>query len=97
MLNPDGVIFGNYRASLLGVDLNRRWLKPSRILHPPIYWAKQMMKCTEIMHEKISLFCDVHGHSRKMNVFMYGCWHPVSEAQSSKNNALIRALPLILS
>ena len=25
MLNPDGVISGNYRCSLLGVDLNRRW------------------------------------------------------------------------
>ena len=26
MLNPDGVIYGNYRCSLLGVDLNRRYL-----------------------------------------------------------------------
>ncbi len=25
MLNPDGVIHGNYRCSLLGVDLNRKW------------------------------------------------------------------------
>lgn len=24
MLNPDGVIYGNSRCSLLGVDLNRR-------------------------------------------------------------------------
>ena len=24
MLNPDGVRYGNYRTSLLGVDLNRR-------------------------------------------------------------------------
>lgn len=24
MLNPDGVRYGNYRCSLLGVDLNRR-------------------------------------------------------------------------
>lgn len=23
MLNPDGVVYGNYRCSLLGVDLNR--------------------------------------------------------------------------
>ena len=34
MLNPDGVIHGNYRTSLVGVDLNRRWEKPDRILHP---------------------------------------------------------------
>lgn len=25
MLNPDGVINGNYRCSLAGADLNRRW------------------------------------------------------------------------
>ena len=37
MLNPDGVINGNYRCSLAGCDLNRRWKAPSRILHPTIY------------------------------------------------------------
>ena len=40
MLNPDGVIYGNYRCSLLGVDLNRRWVNPSKILHPTIYYTK---------------------------------------------------------
>ena len=25
MLNPDGVIVGNYRCSLSGLDLNRQW------------------------------------------------------------------------
>jgi hypothetical protein len=30
MLNPDGVINGNYRCSLAGVDLNRRWKFPSK-------------------------------------------------------------------
>lgn len=37
MLNPDGVIVGNYRSSLAGVDLNRCWDKPVRQLHPTIY------------------------------------------------------------
>ncbi len=40
MLNPDGVIYGNYRCSLLGVDLNRRWINPSKILHPSIFYSK---------------------------------------------------------
>jgi len=30
MLNPDGVINGNYRCSLAGCDLNRRWKTPNR-------------------------------------------------------------------
>jgi len=43
MLNPDGVINGNYRCSLAGCDLNRRWKAPSKILHPTIYSTKQMV------------------------------------------------------
>jgi cytosolic carboxypeptidase protein 2/3 len=40
MLNPDGVINGNYRCSLAGCDLNRRWKAPSKVLHPCIYNTK---------------------------------------------------------
>lgn len=29
MLNPDGVIHGNYRCSLTGTDLNRKWKSTS--------------------------------------------------------------------
>lgn len=29
MMNPDGVILGNYRCSLAGFDLNRVWEAPS--------------------------------------------------------------------
>lgn len=44
MLNPDGVINGNYRCSLAGCDLNRRWNKPSLTLHPTIYHTKKLIK-----------------------------------------------------
>jgi murein tripeptide amidase MpaA len=44
MLNPDGVINGNYRCSLAGCDLNRRWKTPSKIIHPTIYFVKKMVK-----------------------------------------------------
>lgn len=40
MLNPDGVIQGNYRCSLLGCDLNRKWQTPNRFLHPTIWSSK---------------------------------------------------------
>ena len=30
MLNPDGVVIGNSRSSLAGVDLNRRWSNPNK-------------------------------------------------------------------
>lgn len=44
MLNPDGVINGNYRCSLAGCDLNRRWKFPSKTLHPTIYSTKKLVK-----------------------------------------------------
>ena len=75
MLNPDGVINGNYRCSLAGCDLNRRWKTPSKILHPIIFAVKKMI--LNFQQERgIVLFCDLHGHSRRKNVFMYGCNFP---------------------
>lgn len=49
ILNPDGVIHGNYRSSLMGVDLNRRWKNPSKFLHPTIYYAKSLIKFYNIL------------------------------------------------
>lgn len=119
MLNPDGVINGNYRCSLAGVDLNRNWMEPSRKMHPTIYNTKAMMKkfmedreasvlpwafdcfsmrilspsssrpkltdgwqtpcfwCAAFLlppaQSQVVLFCDLHGHSRKKDIFLYGC------------------------
>jgi murein tripeptide amidase MpaA len=42
MLNPDGVIIGNYRCSLAGHDLNRRWRDPLKHLFPEIYATKDV-------------------------------------------------------
>lgn len=72
MLNPDGVICGNNRCGSAGVDLNRCWMEPSKKLHPTIYHAKAMVKQFAEENE-IVLSCDFHGHSRKKNIFMYGC------------------------
>ena len=44
MMNPDGVINGNYRCSLSGADLNRRWKTSSKILFPEIFETKRLVK-----------------------------------------------------
>ena len=64
MLNPDGVINGNYRCSLAGCDLNRRWKNASKHYHPTIYHTKQLIKA---LHSErgVLMYCDLHGHSRK--------------------------------
>jgi cytosolic carboxypeptidase protein 2/3 len=88
MLNPDGVINGNYRSSLAGCDLNRRWKNPSEILHPTVSAVKQL--CKQVKSERdLVLFCDLHGHSRKQNVFMYGCDY-------KENPQMCRVFPYML-
>ena len=96
MLNPDGVIIGNYRCNLVGGDLNRRWPNPSRILHPTIYFTKKLV-ATYHKENQVVLFCDMNGHSRKRNVFMYGCVCGQNEINQHKNNNLIKVLPYFLA
>lgn len=72
MLNPDGVIVGNYRTSLAGVDLNRAYKSPLRNLFPTVAQLKHMVHRFAEDRELV-LYVDLHGHSRKKNVFVYGC------------------------
>ena len=44
LINTDGVTIGNSRASLVGVDLNRRWAEPNASIHPEIYFLKKIMQ-----------------------------------------------------
>jgi murein tripeptide amidase MpaA len=34
MMNPDGVVMGNYRTGILGEDFNRKFLSSKDILYP---------------------------------------------------------------
>lgn len=43
-INPDGVIAGNYRVSMSGNDLNRRYAKPNPKLHPIVCAIKKLIK-----------------------------------------------------
>lgn len=72
MLNPDGVINGNYRTNLSGNDLNRRWHAPEPSLHPTIYHAKELIKRIKRVRP-VAMVLDLHGHSRKQGIFTYGC------------------------
>ncbi|KPJ08686.1 Cytosolic carboxypeptidase 1 [Papilio machaon] len=64
----------SHRCGLTNEDLNRRWCKPSPVLHPSIYHTKGLIEYLVRVWKKPPLvFCDYHGHSRKKNVFFYGC------------------------
>ncbi|GAB5568802.1 cytosolic carboxypeptidase 3 isoform X9 [Prionailurus iriomotensis] len=103
MLNPDGVIVGNYRCSLAGQDLNRNYTSVLKESFPSVWYTRNMIRrlpCKKVkagiysvsfrktskkenylnaidhrLMEKreVILYCDLHGHSRKENIFMYGC------------------------
>ncbi|CAM9151585.1 unnamed protein product, partial [Phaeothamnion confervicola] len=78
MLNPDGVVCGNYRCSLAGADLNRQYTDPRRDVCPEVHGLRQMVAGLAATRD-VALYVDLHGHSRKPNVFMYGCENPANE------------------
>lgn len=100
MLNVDGVINGNYRCSLAACDLNRKWTKPSKALHPPVYFTKKLCETlVEKDHKSFFLYLDFHGHSVKKNIFQYGNktenWY--SKPRSNFMNFTPSLFPMMLS
>jgi hypothetical protein len=92
MLNPDGVIVGNYRCSLAGRDLNRNYKTKLPEAYPTVWYTKELVK--KISEERnVALYCDFHGHSRKQNVFIYGC----DNVQDPDTRLCSRVFPMMLS
>ncbi|KAG9337194.1 hypothetical protein JZ751_029674 [Albula glossodonta] len=95
----------SHRCSLSGEDLNRQWLNPSAELHPTIYHTKGLLQYLSAIQRAPLVYCDYHGHSRKKNVFMYGCsiketvWQTNVNATSCElqEDLGYRTLPKILS
>lgn len=92
LLNPDGVIYGNNRCSLAGVDLNRQWRRPNRTLHPTVYHLKQLLR-SEHAKREVVMYIDLHGHSRKQNIFLYGA----DERRKGLSRPAARVFPKIVS
>lgn len=70
MINPDGVIIGNYRTGVQGYDYNRKFAEDSSqnsIIHSIMDLAKKLKK-----NNNLIAYFDLHGHSIKKNSFAYG-------------------------
>lgn len=92
MLNPDGVVMGNYRLSYSGSDLNRKWRQTSLKLHPEVHQVKSML--IELNRtNKVRVIIDMHGHSRNKNVFFYGCQDNMLQPEAVST----REFPFIMS
>uniref|UniRef100_A0A8D2PKX5 ATP/GTP binding protein like 2 n=1 Tax=Zosterops lateralis melanops TaxID=1220523 RepID=A0A8D2PKX5_ZOSLA len=102
MLNPDGVVVGNSRCSLAGRDPNRAYGMalpgsfPTSRMGPLLWqcWWPYPDTCRMLAEQEVVLYCDFHGHSRKNNVFMYGCDAGGDDAGTRLRQ---RVFPLMLS
>ncbi|XP_021258319.1 cytosolic carboxypeptidase 2 isoform X7 [Numida meleagris] len=93
MLNPDGVVVGNSRCSLAGRDPNRAYRTGSQGSFPAVWHLRAMVERL-LAEREVVLYCDFHGHSRKNNVFMYGC---DGGRDGSGTRLRERVFPLMLS
>ncbi|XP_058264110.1 cytosolic carboxypeptidase 2 isoform X1 [Hemibagrus wyckioides] len=92
MLNPDGVVVGNYRCSLAGRDMNRNYHTLLKESFPCVWYTRNMVKRL-LAEREVVLYCDLHGHSRKNNVFMYGC----TDRKDTSLHLQERIFPLMMS
>jgi len=99
MINPDGVILGNHRWSFLGRDINRSFEHPNSKLEPEPYQIRQHFKNIQKdafqlgKCDKILAFIDIHAHSNRKSIFMYGPHYPLH----SSNYMKIRVIPKLMS
>ena len=94
MLNPDGVILGNYRTGIQGNDLNRLYARPDKNLYPIPYSLKKIIRNIKVYKKrKVLSYFDMHGHSKKKGVFMYTPNFCLNELNYYK----IRIIPKMLS
>lgn len=94
MINPDGVILGNYRTGLAGRDLNREFRNTDKMLFPTVHALKELVRSMKtIYNNRLLIFLDLHGHSVKKNVFAYGPEYPIFDINYFK----CRLMPKLLS
>lgn len=73
MINPDGVVLGNYRTGLSGRDFNREFIDPNRTWFVEVNELKAyLQRCKWVYQKNFEFFLDFHGHTVKKNSFTYG-------------------------
>lgn len=99
MLNPDGVVVGNYRSNLSGHDLNRRYGNPDPNRHIEVFSLKEMVQSL-VSTRPVELYVDYHGHSNKWGLFMYGCekkfWNTARDGETQQQSCQEKVIPWLL-
>lgn len=56
--------------------------EPSRKLHPTIWHAKELLRQFS-REQEVVMFCDLHGHSQKKDIFAYGAQKEAKDMTAS--------------
>jgi hypothetical protein len=91
MLNPDGVVAGNFRTSFSGKDLNRQFNKLNKYIFPEITALHDLaMQLKRNNRSSFQFYFDFHAHSSKKGLFCYGPEHPAGKTEFFKSRALAK-------
>ena len=97
IVNPDGVVAGNYRSNLQGKDMNRHFFsdqdpdaKGQRCYEVELLREQLKSRFGE-QRGQFKMFLDIHAHSTLNSIFIYA---PESEKDSEK--AYIQKFPQML-
>jgi len=97
MLNIDGVVAGNYRSTFAGLDINRCFTEKMMAhdnelksrMNPEANLFKKIAKA----QQRLDFFFDLHTHTGKKSMFMYGTHFPLH----SEHYLKVRVLPKLLA
>lgn len=79
MVNPDGIIAGNYRFNTQGTDMNRSFYADNELVRVRNYEVELIRSFMEEnfsnkdpeKRSKLEMFLDIHAHSGAKNIFIY--------------------------
>jgi hypothetical protein len=97
IVNPDGVVIGNYRCNTQGRDMNRHFFSDddpegakNRLVEVELIrsYLKEKVPKSE---GALKMFLDIHAHSSMQSIF---CYSPSSDDPGT--NQIIRRFPMLL-
>lgn len=80
MVNPDGIITGNYRCNTQGKDMNRCFfadgdpeakMRLTEVEHIRAFMEEHFSKKVPEKRARLKMFLDVHAHSGQRDIFIY--------------------------
>jgi hypothetical protein len=93
MLNPDGVVAGNFRTSFSGKDLNRQFNKLNKYVFPEVTALCDFaLELKRAQRSAFQFYFDFHAHSSKKGLFCYGPEHTMGKPEFFRARALAKLI-----